>query len=34
LNVVVSQKTGEMSISTSPVPEMPEELKKLLAENK
>ncbi|MGH8005354.1 MAG: FAD-binding protein [Limisphaerales bacterium] len=34
LNVVVSQKTGEMNISTSPVPEMPEELKKLLAENK
>lgn len=34
LNVVVSQKSGEMSISTSPVPEMPEELKKLLAENK
>ena len=34
LNVVVSQKTGEMSISTSLVPEMPEELKKLLTENK
>ncbi|HXF48868.1 MAG TPA: succinate dehydrogenase flavoprotein subunit [Verrucomicrobiae bacterium] len=34
LNVVVSQKNGEMNISTSPVPEMPEELKNLLAENK
>jgi succinate dehydrogenase / fumarate reductase flavoprotein subunit len=34
LNVVVSQKAAEMNISTSPVPEMPEELKKLLAENK
>ncbi|MCI0406481.1 MAG: FAD-binding protein, partial [candidate division Zixibacteria bacterium] len=34
LNVVVSQKNGAMNISTSPVPEMPEELKKLLAENK
>jgi len=34
LNVVVVQKNGAMDISTSPVPEMPEELKKLLAENK
>lgn len=34
LNVVVSHKNGEMNISTSPVPEMPEELKRLLAENK
>ncbi len=34
LNVVVAQKNGAMNISTSPVPEMPEELKKLLAENK
>jgi succinate dehydrogenase / fumarate reductase flavoprotein subunit len=34
LNVVVSRKSGEMNISTSPVPEMPEELKKLLAESK
>ncbi len=34
LNIVVSQKTGEMIISTSPVPELPEELKKMLAENK
>lgn len=34
LNVVVSQKNGEVNISTSPVPEVPEELKKLLAENK
>ncbi|MCI0331577.1 MAG: FAD-binding protein [candidate division Zixibacteria bacterium] len=34
LNVVVSRKNGEMNISTSPVPEMPEELKRLLAENK
>ncbi len=33
INVVVSQKSGEITISTSPVPEMPEELKKLLAEN-
>ena len=34
LHVVVSHKNGEMNISTSPVPEMPEELKRLLAENK
>ena len=34
LNVVVSRKEDEMGISTFPVPEIPEELKKLLAENK
>lgn len=34
LNVVVSRKGDEMNITTSPLPEMPEDLKKLLAENK
>ena len=34
LNVVISRKGDEMEIGTSPVPEMPEELKKLLAESK
>jgi len=33
LNVAVAEKNGAMNISTSPVPETPEELKKLLAEN-
>jgi succinate dehydrogenase / fumarate reductase flavoprotein subunit len=33
-NVVVSQKNGEMNISTSPVPQMPAELKKLFDEKK
>lgn len=32
-NVVVSQKNGEMNISTSPVPQMPPELKALFVEN-
>ena len=33
-NVVVAQKNGEMNISTSPVPQMPAELKALFTEKK